>query len=105
MTRLRESLASVGKQTASGTAQGSYGWTTTKVIDVTPTMGTPEERIDQLEARLVEQRVRLTETLTAAIDQARADDQDASKGARLREIYIAAFGLLVSVAGYICQPA
>jgi hypothetical protein len=100
--RLRESLSRLGRQTSTGTAKGSYGWSS-RVIGVAPTTGTPEERITQLEGKLVEQRVRLTEMLRTAIDEAIANERDASKAVRLWEIYVAVFGLLVSISGYLCQ--
>ena len=103
-TRLRDSLAkSLGRQTSTGgTAQGSYGWTA-RAAGVTPTTGTPEERISQLEARLVEQRVKFTETLRTAIGDAIAAELEESKALRLRDIAWAAGGIAVSIIGYACQ--
>ena len=102
LSRLRDSLASLGRPTSTGTASALYGWTTT-AYGVSPTTGTPEERITQLEGRLVEQRVSLTKELLAAIDTAIADEREERKVVRLREIYIAAGGIAVSIVGYLCK--
>jgi hypothetical protein len=105
LTRLRDSLASVFKESATGTGMAqpsTYGWSS-KLTGVTPGTGTPEERISQLEAKLVEHRVSMIEMLRTAIDGAIADEREESKAVQLYQIYPAVIGLLVSIAGYACQ--
>jgi hypothetical protein len=102
LSRLRDSLASLGKRTPTGTASAQYGWTIT-AIGATPTTGTAEERITQLEGRLVKQRVTLTKELLAAIDKAIAAEREERKVVQLREISVAAGGIAVSIVGYLCQ--
>lgn len=96
--RLRRAL----RTTHTGTAQASYGWTG-KALGVTPTTGTPEERISQLETRLAGLRADMAETLHAAIDDAMSAEREASQALRLRDIIWAAGGIVVSIIGYVCQ--
>jgi len=105
LSRLRDSLASLGKPTptGTGTAKGSsYGQTTT-AIGVAPTIGTLEERITQLQGELAQHRASVAATLRTAIDDAIAAEREESKVVRLHEIYWAAGGIAVSTAGYLCQ--
>lgn len=72
--------------------------------------GTPEERLARQEvenAKRADEIRALAHALRTEIDNARAAVLDKStalsNAVRLRDIYPAAFGLLVSIAGYICQ--
>jgi hypothetical protein len=90
LTRLREAVASLSRQTATGTAQGSYGWSGT-ASGVAPGL-TVEERLARLER-----------ALRAAIDDAITAERKRSDAIRLQDLYPALAGILVGIAGTVCQ--
>ena len=116
LTRLRESMdkwLSAGPPTP---AQASFGIHTTIGIGMSTHAegrvdgGTTEDRLARLEveiAKLADKLTAATDALRTEIDQARATVLDESKALsdtiRLKDIYPALFGLVVSIAGMSCQ--
>jgi hypothetical protein len=107
-TQLSNSLASFGRQTPPGSVGASLPVTATTTADMTlKRAGTVEERLERLEnePNMSSQLARLTSTLRDEIDTAITAERDESNAIRLKDIYPALFGIVVSMAGLVCQLA
>jgi hypothetical protein len=112
LTQLANAIASLGT-TPPTTHQATAHLTAHAELSADVTLkrsGTGDERITRLENdynALLNQLTERESRLRAEINQAKVsvlqEFQSLSGAIRVREAYVAVFGLIVSIAGYICQ--
>ena len=113
LTQLRQTIASLAAPPRPTTHQATAHLTIHAQISAGATLrrsGTPDERLTRLENDYNDMLNQLTQqgsSVRAEIDEAIAAELEAfqsnANAVRLSDIYPAVFGLLVSIAGYLCQ--